>query len=568
MKNSKAFFVIFLISSPAFVQDINLSGRVLDEATSMPIEGVSVELAGLELSSTTDADGWYSFSGTSVNAARLAYTGPVIQGGRLSFHIPEKPQRVKVEMFDMQGRKAGPDILRYLHPGEYSLDLNCSGVQSPSTGMYLVRLQIGGSQYFFKGLSFNRESREEVISLTPFKSTIPLAKEAQEPDSLHFMKTGYENAVRRVADFQAQFADVYLTSGIAFEPYFKGSGMITDLSTGQQVSIPLAQRIHVMVFPEGYTQQDLDNGEYDEDLDTWWDEVFVLAVMDYLKEAFIIWKYPAPSNENLTGDGTVDSYFRLPLSGGLMAGSGYDEPAAITWGLMDKFPFPPTEFGSRLLARNMIWSYVLFDPDRGRAGYSGQARSFRDPDNSSQSVNVAMARGHQHEFMHAMAKLADEYYELDHGPLNENSLRQESAYITNVVSSPVCETLPWAHLLPGGEINQDVDSLIGAFGANGRYHPTLKCLLNGQHENAELFGGNGILRTDQRMCNWCREICAFRIYERVMVLPDQDNSWDQWVSSYRMPFYTVIGFDIPDPVPQENSAGAAFFMPCTQEPVL
>ena len=129
------------------------------------------------------------------------------------------------------------------------------------------------------------------------------------------------------------------------------------------------KRIHVIVFPEGYTQEELDNGAYDDNLDRWWDEVFILAVMDYFQEAFVIWKYPAPSNEHLTGNGTVDSYFRLPLSGNAMAASGYEEAAAITWEAIATFPFPPQHYGNRIMAKNMIWSYMLFDPSRGRSGY-------------------------------------------------------------------------------------------------------------------------------------------------------------------------------------------------------
>ena len=87
--------------------------------------------------------------------------------------------------------------------------------------------------------------------------------------------------------------------------------------------------------------------------------------------------------------------------------------------------------------------------------------------------------------------------------------------------------------------------------------------MNGSHENALLYGGSSNnLRTDQRMCNWCREICAFRIYERCYVLADQATSWDTWVASYRDPFYSEFGFDVPAVVPQQNSDGEPVFFPC------
>ena len=245
-----------------------------------------------------------------------------------------------------------------------------------------------------------------------------------------------------------------------------------------------------------------------------------------------------------------------------MASSGYDTAAARTWRLIERFPFAPRNFPNSLNARNVVCSYMLYDTRYQRAGFSGISTSFTNPANTAQRVNVAIALDQHHEFMHAMARLGDEYYDTTHSALSDNTLRLESRYITNVVSRNTCDTLPWKHLLYGGQYNQSVDSLVGAFGVNGRYHPEFKCLMNGSHHNAILYGGSNNLRTSTRLCNWCRELCVYRIYERSSVLPDQATSYQTWVASYRAPFYAALGFATPSVVPQQNSLGTPWFLPC------
>jgi hypothetical protein len=304
------------------------------------------------------------------------------------------------------------------------------------------------------------------------------------------------------------------------------------------------------------------NGKYDSDLARWVRDVFALDIMTSFKGAFAVWKYPIASAAHLVSDGTADTYFRLPLSGGAMASTGYDTAAARTWRLIKQFPFVPREYVSPINARNLVCSYMLYDTRYQRAGFSGMSTSFANPASTSQRVCVAMALDQQHEFMHAMARLSDEYHDDAFTPLSDNTLRLESRYISNSVSRASCDTVPWKHLLKGGRYNPGIDSLVGAFGTNGRYHSELKCLLNGLHDNAAIYGGNGVLRTATRMCNWCRELTSFRIYERCGILSDPATSFATWISSYRKPFYGALKFQTPAVVPQQNNVGTAWFMRC------
>ncbi len=377
-----------------------------------------------------------------------------------------------------------------------------------------------------------------------------------------FRSAGYENEVVAVRQAVGVVPDVELRRGVAFEPYFRGSGRIVDVSTGDTVQLPLSRMIHVIVFPEGYRRSDLDDGRYERDLERWFEEVFALDVMEYLKDAFVIWKCPLPSREHLPSNGAAYTHFGLPVQGHAMGHRGYERAAHRTWELLDRFPFTPTRFSSPLHARNVVCSYMLYHPVYGRSGYSGLAMSFADPADASRRVCVAMAHDRQHEFMHALARLADEYYDRRQRPLSDNTLLPDSRFVTNVVSIPERGSLPWKHLLSDGEFNPGVDSLVGAFGKNGRYHSELKCLMNGVHHNADLYGGRGNLRTSTRLCNWCRELVFFRVYERCGLLPDPLTSYQQWVTEYRRGFYDAMGFSVPPRVPQRSREGRVWFEAC------
>ena len=144
-----------------------------------------------------------------------------------------------------------------------------------------------------------------------------------------------------------------------------------------------------------------------------------------------------------------------------------------------------------------------------------------------------------------------------------NALMSQSAYVSNVATAPSCRTLPWRHLLHGSAINPSANMLVGAFGTPAiGYHSELKCLMNGTHDNGAFYGGDGQFRTDERFCNFCRELRTFRIYERLGVLDDPRTSLATWEQSYRARFYAHHGFQVPDPTPQRNSQGAARYQAC------
>jgi hypothetical protein len=91
--------------------------------------------------------------------------------------------------------------------------------------------------------------------------------------------------------------------------------------------------------------------------------------------------------------------------------------------------------------------------------------------------------------------------------------------------------------------------------------------MNGTHDNATHYGGSGLLRDDERMCNFCREISAYRVYSRAGILGDDAAGFATWKSAYRSKFFERFPFAVPALVPQTNNVqnpnqGMAYYETC------
>jgi hypothetical protein len=351
-----------------------------------------------------------------------------------------------------------------------------------------------------------------------------------------------------------------------------GDGQFDDVSTGKAAPrVPLEKRVHLLLFAEGYTAADLPKFHADADhaakrtgdVDSWVDYVFSVAPYSDYREAFAVWYLPRASNTHFDG---ADTAFMVPVTAaGTGNVSGTGETATRAWQAIGLHPVPPMDFTATGFgtARTHVASFLLFDAARGRAGVSGLTLALRNPAQASQRIPSAFGVGHAHEFTHAFSSLRDEYIELD------NTVPNNTSETSNVVGSSQCSSLPWQHLLSGGSYNPKTENLVGAFGTPEQgYHSELLCLLNGTHDNAAHYGGNGLLRDDDRMCNFCREITAYRIYSRTGILTDDTAGFATWKAQYRPKFFERFPFAVPAVVPQTNNVqnpaqGMAVYEACS-----
>ena len=140
--------------------------------------------------------------------------------------------------------------------------------------------------------------------------------------------------------------------------------------------------------------------------------------------------------------------------------------------------------------------------------------SLRNPANQNQRIGAAFGLGHAHEFTHAFGRLADEYME------TTTCTGAAISETSNVAGSNQCDSLPWAHLLEGRGINTTA-GLVGAFGVAGARLPLGAQLPDERHarqrpvlvrEGDERY--TTLTLRPERFCNFCREIIAFRVFER------------------------------------------------------
>jgi hypothetical protein len=361
-------------------------------------------------------------------------------------------------------------------------------------------------------------------------------------------------------------------------PIACGTGMIPDIRTGQLLTLDHQHMVHVLILAEGYTASDLSRFHVvsGNDVADWMDQWGRLDIYESFREAFCFWKLPAVSNARIVPGGAVeDTAFRVPVdAGGEVDFSDTAATAAVAdrvWREVARLPVPPTTFypttasRTRGMAKNVVVAAMLYESARGGSGYGGTTALLVNPSNPNQSVAAAFAHNRPHEFSHAFARLRDEYVDLDgHKICVPKSGAWSSGNVSNVACEATCSTVPWSHLLAGGAINPSVGGLVGAFGhIEDGYHAELKCLMNGNRaDNAAVFGGETDLREPERMCNFCRELSAFRLFERIGQLNDTATSYSTWQTQYRAPFYAAYGLDVPPVVPMETPPGRPVFVPC------
>ena len=361
------------------------------------------------------------------------------------------------------------------------------------------------------------------------------------------------------------------TPGGRWQLVHYGSGVVDGLGS-DEVWVPVEDRIHVVLLPEGYLQGDLE--VFDEDVADSLEDLRTIDVYSAYMPAFVIWKLPLASAQRVadTDPQTADTAFEVPISAGFTGIPNIVSNGPTSqriWGELEDFPFPPTVYwpgGGKTndIAKKLVVSVHVYRESSGGSGYSGQARRMTNPNDSDQRLSVGFGVNWVHEFSHAFSRVSDEYLSLDQSGLGEEpELMDQSAYVSNVVMSSACDDVPWQHLLAGSVINPETEHLVGAFGTQTHgYHSEFMCLMNGSSDNDVFYGGSPNLRTVDRMCNWCREVTTFRLFERVGLLDDPQTSFASWTDQHRDVFYEHYGFTTPEVVPQQNSEGTEIYEAC------
>jgi hypothetical protein len=347
---------------------------------------------------------------------------------------------------------------------------------------------------------------------------------------------------------------------------FKGSGIITNIETRQTMTLIEEEKLNILIIPEGYTEADLASGAFDADVIHWINDTKKVEPLASFQNALNILQYNIASSEHvlLSDTGKADTAFAVPVWRDGSIRDELEDTAALVWKTatdleLIKPLYYPSGGRTNYINKNLVVVILVFDPKSGASGFSGLSRRLINPHNINQKISTSFACNATHEFLHAFAMLSDEYLMNSSGKLGEpNALAVLASTVSNVVDESNRGTVPWQHLIAGGTINPATAQLIGSFGnTNNGYHPEAKCLMNGTHDNAHYYGGDGDLRTLERLCNWCREITGFRLLERLGIFSTPTSDFSTWINKYRANFYTLYPFNVPEEdLPLTNNRGA------------
>ena len=145
-----AFMVAGCLVLSASSQTINLTGTVKDSASGQGIAGALVYLAVQKLSDTTNASGAYTISGNPVrffrNVQEEILRTPLFRQKVLQFGVAGTGERVKIDVYDVAGRRVAGLLDREIALGNYQINPYLSTLASQ---IYFVKLQIGTKTAMF-----------------------------------------------------------------------------------------------------------------------------------------------------------------------------------------------------------------------------------------------------------------------------------------------------------------------------------------------------------------------------------------------------------------------------------
>ena len=194
---------IFLIASGVLFASHSLTGKVID-TTGTGIEGASVKLAIAGLTATSANDGKWTISvpnATKHFLSRRLFAAPMIKGAMLHFIVGIDNEKVKVNVYTLDGRFMYNALDRNLAAGFYTIN-PLEG--SLSAKIYAIQLQIGNETAYLKMTvindmkSFGHPLRHEPT----MHISGQLAKKTVVIDTVIISKSGYVPAVRPISSYE------------------------------------------------------------------------------------------------------------------------------------------------------------------------------------------------------------------------------------------------------------------------------------------------------------------------------------------------------------------------------
>jgi len=212
-----------------------ISGRIVDKRSN-PIEGATVTLVAKNKSETTLADGSFTIQAVAIispyNTSRTLKS--VLMSGSNLLFTNETPQMLKVELFDMSGKRCSDVFSRRYDVGSFSLPIANLISHRSANGLYIVRVTHG-----------SRVSTHPFNPLCSFKSNAgtvqsgytTLAQKLSTADTLKVSKTGFVTvALPLDSDINKAFGDIALDSENDLAIEIKVDSLLALMSDAEKIA--------------------------------------------------------------------------------------------------------------------------------------------------------------------------------------------------------------------------------------------------------------------------------------------------------------------------------------------
>jgi hypothetical protein len=129
---------------------VNISGTILDNSSNKPINGASVKLLGRNLTSSTDANGIFTISSSSVQHFMPAHQSSMIRflGNRAILLRKGIPEDIKISLYDLSGRQRAA-----VHAGKPQSGTEQIFRPDLRNGIYICNISSAKEKYSIKLLS-------------------------------------------------------------------------------------------------------------------------------------------------------------------------------------------------------------------------------------------------------------------------------------------------------------------------------------------------------------------------------------------------------------------------------
>jgi beta-glucosidase len=197
---------------------VTLTGRVIDNSSpAVPIAGAAVSLKVNGASTTTSATGQFTLAATVTGVTQTG-SGEIstlqMLGPKISFSTIAS-EKVHIDLFDLDGRRAGALLDRTFDAGSYSLSISGLIGKNTKAGLYILKIRKGAENLIGTFMLVGAKSGTVSVACQNIASTGQsfLAKTAASLDSLMVSKTGYVSKTLPITAYTTQnIGDVILTT--------------------------------------------------------------------------------------------------------------------------------------------------------------------------------------------------------------------------------------------------------------------------------------------------------------------------------------------------------------------